>query len=208
MKDLEINLDEKGVSGIYKIVAPNGKCYVGSSKDMLFRARQHRSKLKNNKHSNKHLQNSFNKYGGRLIFEPIYRCKASELARWEQVFINELEPAFNVLKFAYSTAGYKHKEEDKKRMGELVKARFKDPNYIKKIKTFGKGDANPTKKGVLCAGSLALCKPIKAYRGGKSMKFISVSEAGKHFGVSSRTIYRRAKGIVKSSLKGWLVTYD
>ena len=173
----------------------------------LLKLHQQSNAIENNKHSNKHLQNSFNKYG-RLIFEPIYRCEASELARWEQVFINELKPSFNVLKFAYTTAGYRHKEEDKKRMGEIVKARFKDPNYIKKIKTFGKGDANPTKKGVLCAGSLALCKPVKAYKAGKSMKFISVSEAGKHFGVSSRTIYRRAKGIVKSSLKGWLVTYD
>jgi group I intron endonuclease len=204
---LDIRISEKGCAGIYKITAPNGKCYVGSSKDMLFRARQHGSKLRSNKHTNQYLQNSFNKYG-RLIFEPIYRCEASELEKWEQVFINELEPSFNVLRTAYSSRGYRHKDEDKKRMGKIVKARFKDPNYIKKLKPFGKGDANPTKKGQLSAGSKKVSRPVKARRGNKSIKFPSVAEAARYFEVSPRTIYRRTMGIVKSSLKGWLVTYD
>lgn len=51
-------------SGIYKITnIKNGKFYIGSSVDINSRMRGHRSALRNNSHSNKYLQNSWNKYG-------------------------------------------------------------------------------------------------------------------------------------------------
>jgi len=55
------------VSGIYKIVNKvNGKYYIGSSNDLLGkygRWYEHRSNLVKNRHTNKKLQNSWNKYG-------------------------------------------------------------------------------------------------------------------------------------------------
>jgi len=55
------------VSGIYKIVNKvNGKYYIGSSNDLLGkygRWYEHRSNLVKNRHVNKKLQNSWNKYG-------------------------------------------------------------------------------------------------------------------------------------------------
>lgn len=49
---------------IYKIINTiNGKIYVGSAKYFAGRKGEHYSMLRNNKHSNKHLQNSYNKYG-------------------------------------------------------------------------------------------------------------------------------------------------
>jgi len=54
----------KKIIGIYCIVnRTNNKRYVGSSIDVKNRFRQHRHCLKNNKHCNKHLQASWNKYG-------------------------------------------------------------------------------------------------------------------------------------------------
>jgi group I intron endonuclease len=54
----------KRISGIYKITnIVNDKCYIGSSVSVFKRLNAHKGLLKNNKHFNKHLQSSFNKYG-------------------------------------------------------------------------------------------------------------------------------------------------
>ena len=51
-------------SGIYMITnIVNGKCYIGSSINIKNRIREHKGKLKNNKHENSYLQASYNKYG-------------------------------------------------------------------------------------------------------------------------------------------------
>lgn len=55
------------ISGIYKIINKvNGKYYVGSSNDITGkwgRWQEHRNELNKKKHSNDHLQKSWNKYG-------------------------------------------------------------------------------------------------------------------------------------------------
>jgi len=52
------------ISGIYKIENKlNGKVYIGSSKNIKQRFRQHLSDLKNNNHHSIHLQRSWNRYG-------------------------------------------------------------------------------------------------------------------------------------------------
>lgn len=55
---------DKNKSGIYLITCEvNNKKYVGSAFNFYDRFRTHKSRLENNKHSNKHLQHAFNKYG-------------------------------------------------------------------------------------------------------------------------------------------------
>ena len=50
--------------GIYTIInIINGKRYIGASKDVYLRLRKHRQRLKNNSHTNKYLQSSWNKHG-------------------------------------------------------------------------------------------------------------------------------------------------
>lgn len=41
----------------------NGKVYIGQSVDVRDRLWHHKSMLKNNRHENSYLQNSWNKYG-------------------------------------------------------------------------------------------------------------------------------------------------
>jgi group I intron endonuclease len=68
--------DENKISGIYSIVnIINQKVYIGSSKDVLRRIRDHKRNLNSNKHTNTHLQNSWNKYKEtNFIFSIIEKC--------------------------------------------------------------------------------------------------------------------------------------
>lgn len=61
-----------GVYGIKNIV--NGKMYVGQSKKPNQRWYLHRTDLRLQKHSNKHLQTDFNKYGDVFIYGMIKYC--------------------------------------------------------------------------------------------------------------------------------------
>lgn len=80
-------------SGIYKIVCvPTGKVYIGSATNIYFRIHSHLSLLRNNQHSNSHLQASWNKYK-----ECSFELKEIELvlipflAEREQYYIDKLK---------------------------------------------------------------------------------------------------------------------
>ncbi|MFW5872282.1 MAG: GIY-YIG nuclease family protein [bacterium] len=54
----------KNKKGIYKIInLENGKFYLGSTKNLKKRKREHFWALRKNRHNNPYLQNSFNKHG-------------------------------------------------------------------------------------------------------------------------------------------------
>lgn len=79
---------------IYKIQCKeNNKIYVGQTTKFRKRVVQHKSNLRNNKHCNPLLQNSWNKYGEKsFIFEKIDTCKSfDELDVKEDKWINKLE---------------------------------------------------------------------------------------------------------------------
>ena len=80
----EINLN----CGVYQIrnIITN-VCYSGQSIHLKQRPGQHWSALKNNKHWNGHLQNSYNKYGKEFfVFEILIYCTLEELTYYEQLF--------------------------------------------------------------------------------------------------------------------------
>ena len=72
-------------SGIYKIEnVLNNKVYIGLSVDIKKRWSTHKRKLYANKHSNKHLQSAWNKYGGTAFtFEVIELCEDQLLSNKE-----------------------------------------------------------------------------------------------------------------------------
>lgn len=107
---------------IYKIVNTiNNKIYIGSAKYFAERKGEHYYMFRNNKHSNKHLQNSYNKYGDVFKFEILEYCNPETLMEKEQYYIDNLKPEYNILKEAYSSLGFKHSEETKK----LLSSKFK-----------------------------------------------------------------------------------
>ena len=77
--------------GIYQIRNEvNGKKYVGKSINMFNRYKQHKRRLDNNTHFNKHLQDSYNKHGrDNFIFEVIrYGHQTYSLEMEEQMFLD------------------------------------------------------------------------------------------------------------------------
>lgn len=67
----------KEITGIYIIKnILTEKVYIGSAKSVLSRLNAHKYQLLNNKHFNKHLQSSYNKYGiNNFTFELIEKLQ-------------------------------------------------------------------------------------------------------------------------------------
>jgi len=75
--------------GIYKIVnTATGQCYVGQSKRVKKRIKEHFRLLRLNKHTNPHLQNAYNKYG----IDNFYAAMEVECDNFEE--LDALENAF------------------------------------------------------------------------------------------------------------------
>lgn len=122
------------LSGIYKITNKiSNKFYVGSAQNIPNRWLQHKRQLKVKTHSNKHLQNAYDKYGeGVFEFTILLYCNKKDLFLFEQRFLDDYWDGgincYNMNKFAYvptnktkiiisrSTKGKKKSEETKKKM--------------------------------------------------------------------------------------------
>lgn len=91
-------------SGIYAIRnSISGGLYVGSTHDMHSRWNHHRSLLNRSKHSNRHLQAAWTKYGASaFVFEVIEQVRSPvDLAELEQRWIDALHPSYNITRVLY-----------------------------------------------------------------------------------------------------------
>jgi len=115
--------------GIYLIInLVNNKFYVGSAKNIWSRKLGHLRDLKNKKHKNIYLQNSYNKYGSQYFIVILLEKVESEndLITREQHWIDTLdttnkEIAYNICPTAESTLGRHHSEETKIKMSKSMK---------------------------------------------------------------------------------------
>ena len=100
-------------SGIYQIRnILNNKSYIGSAKNLKIREREHFLDLEKNQHSNKHLQNAFNKYGKKsFVFEILAKCPQEYIIKLEQWFLDNTKNKYNILEKAGNSLGYKFSEE-------------------------------------------------------------------------------------------------
>ena len=98
-------------SGIYQIVNINNqKSYVGQTMNFNRRWRDHKCKLNNKKHSNKHLKSAWSLYGRNsfnfIILENVEPTK-EKLTEREQYWMDTLSPEYNICPAAGSTLGIK-----------------------------------------------------------------------------------------------------
>jgi len=136
-----------GISGIYQIKnLINLHRYIGQSADIerrLFHTHLH--ELKNNKHSNPHLQNAFNKYSeNNFAFESVFFCHKEDLTFYEQAEINKypFDTLYNISPTAESCLGVNHSIETKKKMSEGKTGKKMPPRseeYKQKISEAMKG---------------------------------------------------------------------
>ena len=80
----------KNISGIYQIRNLfTNHIYIGSARNLHKRKLEHFRRLLNQEHVNKHLQNSYNKYGKEnFVFELVELCSVDDLLQTEQYWLN------------------------------------------------------------------------------------------------------------------------
>lgn len=137
------------ISGIYKIEnKTTGDIYIGSSKTINSRFASHLSLLRNNKHQNNYLQNSWNKYGEEnFVMTIVELCDEELLVEKEQYYIDILNPSFNITKevvrnIPSEESRLKHSITKKKMFEEGIIPKFNtkeiyqynlDGNFVKKF---------------------------------------------------------------------------
>jgi len=134
-------------SGIYKIEnKTNGKMYIGSSVNIKYRFKKHKEGLKSNKHYNKHLQHSWNKYGkDAFVFSVVeYVEDVNNLIAREQFWIDkyDFDMLYNICPTAGSSLGYKHSEEIKKELSKARKGKKLSEETKKKLSKSRSGENN------------------------------------------------------------------
>lgn len=111
--------------GLYKLVnRVTGQCYVGQSQRVKKRIKEHFRLLRQNKHTNPHLQNAYNKYGSDAFYGAIeVECSSlEELDRLEESFLKgdawfEEKTVYNIADFAKAPMrGKNHSEEVRERI--------------------------------------------------------------------------------------------
>ena len=119
--------------GIYKIKnITTGKLYIGQAVDYEKRKASHINALKGNYHSNKYLQNSWNKYGESAFeFSLIIECDAEQLNELESEYIQRfgtvVPNGYNMTLGGEGVRGFKWSKESramvsKSRVGKRVGA--------------------------------------------------------------------------------------
>ena len=138
-KEVEVTWDNK-IGGIYKITnKTNNKFYVGSTNYFYGRWKSHINDLNSNRHKNRYLQNSFNKYGKENFDFSILEIINDEnnLITREQYWMDLLNSTdskigYNILPFAGRTSGVKRTEETKRKLSE-AKIGDKNPMFNKEV---------------------------------------------------------------------------
>lgn len=130
--------------GIYQIKnVINGKKYVGKSKNIVKRLRDHLKylKTKNNKYENDHFINAFHKYGEENFEASIIAiCSEKDLNIYEQWFINIqgcANPEYGYNK-TYGGDGVNPTEETKKKLSEALTGRTIPREENKLTKSFAR----------------------------------------------------------------------
>ena len=129
---------------IYKITnIVDKKVYIGQTINYNKRKNSHISHLKNKKHHNEYLQNSWNKYGeDNFIIEIIEECKITELDKKEKYYIDFYNSTNTTLGYNLVDGGQVFREyspELRKKMSEALKGRKFSELHKKRISKGQKG---------------------------------------------------------------------
>jgi group I intron endonuclease len=154
-----LNEDNYKKSGIYRIInIDNGKFYIGSAENFSTRFNRHYNELIRDKHSNKHLQNSWNLNGeDKFIFEIIEICEKSKLLKREQDYLDHFKPydkkiGYNICMTSTSRLGVKENPQITEKRREIQKEVMSRPDVIEKIRMTNSTDESKIKRSLASKG--------------------------------------------------------
>lgn len=135
-------------SGIYKITnIITNQAYYGSSCNLISRLSKHKKDLEHNKHNNRFLQNSYNKYGSNnFIYSILFYCDKGTLLLYEQRLLDKYwdnqKTCFNMAKQAGSCLGVKHTKRTCDNLSARMKGHKVSEETRVKLAAASKGNKN------------------------------------------------------------------
>lgn len=125
-------------SGIYKCTCiANEKSYIGQSKDVKLRKNNHLYLLRNNKHTNEHFQNSYNKYGeNSFTWDVLEYCDEGLLNSKEIYwidFFNTYKDGFNLTKGGSPDLSDENIKESLRKRSKSLKDSWRDDDDRRKL---------------------------------------------------------------------------
>jgi len=138
-------------SGIYSITnTVNGHQYIGSAVDIARRWRAHRLALRDGDHHSQYLQRAWDKYGAECFeFRIVELCSADYLIDREQVYLDQLQPEYNIAPNAGSQLGYSHTDAARAKMAAYEKT----PEHRAKMSAARLGKSLPPETGAKMSAS-------------------------------------------------------
>jgi group I intron endonuclease len=168
-------------TGVYRITnTMNGRFYVGSSSNLVRRKRDHFNLLRQNRHSNPHLQSAWNKYGeSAFVFEVLLECPLEQMIIVEQWLLNtyvNVELCYNIAKYTDNpTRGRRLTESHKTKLRQKRSYESRAKIQISKI-----GNTNSRRK-LTPTQVLEIRRQYVPYK-------VSTIALGKKYGVSPTMI--------------------
>ena len=119
--------------GVYEIVnLMNNKRYIGSSKDLAARKKQHFR----GSQSNPHMQCAMRKYGKEnFVFNVLEYVCESDLLSVEQFYIDTLNPEYNICRVAGNRLGVPVSDQTKGKISEKLRGRVVSEATREKLRT-------------------------------------------------------------------------
>jgi len=113
------------ISGIYQIKFKlSDNIYIGSAVNLRVRKANHIHHLRKGTHHNSHLQNVWNKYGEENYeFQILITCHPEMCIWYEQQFLDQWKPEYNINPTAGSQLGVKRSEKSRQKMSISAKNR-------------------------------------------------------------------------------------
>lgn len=194
-------------SGIYKIsFTGSNDFYIGSTQNFKIRKNDHINTLKRNVHRNNILQVAFVKYGiSNFKFTIIAKCEISKLIKLEQLYLDGLNPTYNISKIAGRNINYKLTLKEMKEMAaDYLSNKYSKPEILFKYNV-----SHVTMHNILDKYDLKLNQfEIEEIKSKKSVHTVTRNDAKLNRDVVSNIKYYIDKGYIHSSIAKYYNIYS
>ena len=183
--------------GIYKIYCKeNNRTYIGSSNNIERRFKEHISNLKNNRHINNYLQNSWNKYGeDSFSFTIITVCYEQERFKLEQFYIDITKNLFNCV-LQIENSHYKKRFISNETLSKMKQSQNKRL-WTKEQKDISTETISKYRHLAIEKTSKKIIVTIE----GIQTEFPSINEASRILKIDTKTIRKKLKGLETRNVK-------